>query len=106
MPDSVLAIDPARLRQAAGHATSVLKALSHEDRLLLLCELSRGEACVGDLQARVGIVQPSLSQQLGVLRAEGLVATRREGKRIHYRVADAAVLEILAVLARLYCPEE
>lgn len=106
MPDATLAIDPAVLRQAAGQATGVLKVLSHEDRLLLLCELSRGEACVGDLQQRLGIQQPSLSQQLGVLRAEGLVTTRREGKRIHYRVADPAALEILAVLVRLYCPKE
>ena len=52
------------------------------------------------------IRQPTLSQQLGVLRSEGVVSTRREGKNIFYSVADAALLEILAVLYRLYCPKE
>lgn len=99
-------IDPERLRQAASQAVSALKALANEDRLLLLCQLSQGEQCVGDLQARLGIQQPTLSQQLGVLRTQGMVETRREGKNIHYRVADASLLEILAVLYRLYCPKE
>ncbi|GKS76302.1 metalloregulator ArsR/SmtB family transcription factor [Acidovorax sp. SUPP950] len=99
-------IDPERLRQAASQAVSALKALANEDRLLLLCQLSQGEQCVSDLQARLGIQQPTLSQQLGVLRTQGVVETRREGKNIHYRVADAALLEILAVLYRLYCPKE
>ncbi|GKT23516.1 metalloregulator ArsR/SmtB family transcription factor [Acidovorax sp. SUPP3334] len=99
-------IDPERLRQAATQAVAALKALANEDRLLLLCQLSQGEQCVSELQARLGIQQPTLSQQLGVLRTQGVVETRREGKNIHYRVADASLLEILAVLYRLYCPKE
>jgi ArsR family transcriptional regulator len=62
--------------------------------------------CVGDLEGQLGIRQPTLSQQLGVLRNEGVVATRRQGKNIFYSVADPALLEILAVLYRLYCPKE
>jgi len=62
--------------------------------------------CVSDLEAQLGIRQPTLSQQLGVLRNEGVVSTRREGKNIYYSVADPALLDILAVLYRLYCPEE
>lgn len=99
-------IDPERLRQAATQAVSALKALANEDRLLLLCQLSQGEQCVSDLQAALGIQQPTLSQQLGVLRTQGVVDTRREGKNIYYRVADAALLDILAVLYRLYCPKD
>lgn len=98
-------IDPARLREAAGQAVSTLKALAHEARLLLLCQLSQGERSVGELEELLDLHQPSLSQQLGVLRAEGLVDTRRDGKNIYYRVCDPAALEILALLYRLYCPE-
>ena len=53
----------------------------------------------------LGILQPTLSQQLGVLRGEGTVNTRRQGKNIFYSVADPAALEILALLYRLYCPQ-
>jgi DNA-binding transcriptional ArsR family regulator len=99
-------IDPEILRGAADRAVGALKLLANEDRLLLLCQLAQGEMCVGDLEAKLGIRQPTLSQQLGVLRAEGVVATRREGKNIHYSIADPALVEILAVLYRLYCPTE
>ncbi|MFG6458659.1 metalloregulator ArsR/SmtB family transcription factor [Roseateles sp. BYS96W] len=99
-------IDPELLRQAASQAVGALKLLANEDRLLLLCQLSQGEMAVGDLEAALGIRQPTLSQQLGVLRAEGVVDTRRDGKRIFYSVADARLLQVLAVLYRLYCPKE
>ena len=101
-----IAIDPDVLRGAAGKAVGALKVLANEDRLLLLCQLSQGDMCVSELEKRLTIRQPTLSQQLGVLRAEGVVNTRREGKNIFYSVADPAMLEILAVLYRLYCPKE
>ena len=98
-------IDPEQLRCAAAQAVGVLKLLANEDRLLIMCQLSQGECCVSELEEQLRIRQPTLSQQLGVLRSEGAVHTRREGKNIHYSVADPAMLEILAVLYRLYCPE-
>ena len=98
-------IDPELLRGGAAQAVGVLKLLANEDRLLLLCQLSQGERCVSELEAQLDIRQPTLSQQLGVLRNVGAVTTRREGKNIYYRVADPATLEILALLYRLYCPE-
>jgi len=97
-------VDPESLRAAAGEAVSALKLLANEDRLLLLCQLSHGEMCVSELEERLDIRQPTLSQQLGILRSEGVVSTRRQGKNIFYRVADAALLEILGLLYRLYCP--
>ena len=97
-------LDPAALRAAAHHAVAALKLLGNEDRLLLLCQLSQGECCVSDLETRLDIRQPTLSQQLAVLRKEGAVSTRREGKNIHYRVADPALLQILGLLYQLYCP--
>lgn len=99
-------IDTDTLRQGAAQAVAALKLLANEDRLLLLCQLSQGELCVSELEAQLGIRQPTLSQQLGVLRAEGVVNTRRQGKNIYYSVADPAMLEIVAVLHRLYCPKE
>ena len=91
------------MRENAGMATAVLRSLAHEDRLLLLCKLSQAELCVGELEEQLDIRQPSLSQQLGVLRRQGLVATRRDGKRIYYHVADPKVLQLLQTLYQLYC---
>lgn len=99
-------IDPERLRAAASEAVSALKVLANEDRLLLLCQLSQGEMSVGELEEALGIRQPTLSQQLGVLRTEGVVNTRRDGKRICYSLADPKLLKLLEVLYRLYCPKE
>ena len=98
-------LDPQRLRDAAAQAVGVLKALANENRLLLLCQLSQGERSVGELEESLGIRQPTLSQQLGVLRNEGMITPRREGKNIYYSVADPQTLEILALLYRLYCPD-
>ena len=106
MPTKSLVINPEVLRGAAGQAVSALKVLANQDRLLLLCQLSQGEMCVSELEEALDIHQPTLSQQLGVLRTEGVVETRRQGKNIYYSVADPALLEILAVLYRLYCPKD
>ncbi|HSV45734.1 MAG TPA: metalloregulator ArsR/SmtB family transcription factor [Ramlibacter sp.] len=99
-------IDPASLAAAAHQAVGMLKLLANEDRLMLLCQLSQGEMCVSELEATLAIRQPTLSQQLGVLRTEGVVDTRREGKNIFYSVADPDALKIIALLYRIYCPKE
>lgn len=98
-------VDMQRMRAAAGAATATLRALANEDRLLLLCQLSQGEHAVGELESLLDIRQPTLSQQLGVLRNEGLVATRREGKYVYYAVADPDVLVLLKTLYAVYCPK-
>ena len=98
-------IDPIAIRQAASQAVSMLKMLSNEDRLLLLCQLTQGELCVSELEAALDIHQPTLSQQLGVLRQEGLVSTRRAGKHIYYQIANTDTLTILQTLYGLYCPQ-
>ncbi|MFT7724433.1 MAG: metalloregulator ArsR/SmtB family transcription factor [Roseateles sp.] len=100
------ALDPLALRAAAGEAVAALKALGNTERLLLLCQMSQGEISVGELEAALDIRQPTLSQQLGVLRREGLVDTRRDGKRVIYRVADPRLLALLRTLYTLYCPKE
>ena len=106
MNPSHLMISPELLRSNAGQAVATLKLLANEDRLLLLCQLSQGESSVGELEQQLGIRQPTLSQQLGVLRAEQVVSTRRQGKNIFYSVSDPALLEILALLYLLYCSKE
>ncbi len=96
-------LDIKKMRKAAGEASALLRLLANEDRLLLLCQLAHGERCVSELEVLLGIQQPTLSQQLGVLRQEGVVATRREGKHVHYRVADARVLRLLERLYEVFC---
>lgn len=101
MPDSTL--DMPAMRAAASKATALLKALANTDRLLLLCQLTQNEHCVSELEELVGVVQPTLSQQLGVLRDEGLVATRREGKQIYYRIASKEALAVMQTLYEHFC---
>ena len=70
---------------------------------MLLCELAQGEQCVSELEERLGIVQPTLSQQLTVLRNEELVTTRREGKNIYYQISSPEALAVMQVLYKTYC---
>lgn len=92
----------AQMREAAGRATAMLRVLSNQDRLLLLCQLTQGELCVSDLEELLGIRQPTLSQQLGILRHEEIVSARREGKKVFYQISDAQVVLILNTLYGLY----
>ena len=79
------AIDVDALRQNADRAVSALRLLANKDRLLLLCQLTQGEMCVSDLEAQLNIRQPTLSQQLGVLRSEGLSVPAARAKHILWR---------------------
>jgi DNA-binding transcriptional ArsR family regulator len=103
MATQALELDLRKMRAAAEDATALLRALANSDRLLLLCHLSQGERCVSELERELGIQQPTLSQQLTVLRTQELVTTRRDGKRIHYSVTDPKALALLETLYRLFC---
>lgn len=96
-------IDLDAMQAAAAQACAMLKVLANPDRLMLLCQLTLGEHGVSELEELLGIQQPTLSQQLGVLREEQLVSTRREGKQIFYRIASAEAMTVLQVLYDLYC---
>jgi DNA-binding transcriptional ArsR family regulator len=98
-------MDLSDLKKNAAKAATLLKSLANEDRLLLLCQLVPGERSVSELERLTGIRQPTLSQQLGVLRNEGLVATRRDGKWIYYSVASREAMTMLTALHTLFCPE-
>lgn len=96
-------LDLTAMREAAEAASGLMKALSNPDRLLLLCVLSEGESNVSELEATLGIVQPTLSQQLAVLREQGLVATRREGKSIYYSLDSPQAMAVLQTLDEQFC---
>jgi DNA-binding transcriptional ArsR family regulator len=104
MDDQTAVLEMSLMQAAAREAAATLRALANEDRLLLLCQLSQGEKSVSELEALLDLHQPTLSQQLGVLRTEGLVNTRRDGKRIYYSIADQKVLTLLGTMYELYCP--
>ena len=84
-------------------ASDLMKSLSNETRLLILCLLSSGEMTVTMLEGKLNIPQASLSQQLARLRAEKLVSARRDGRSIHYSIADARVAGVVGILYELYC---
>jgi DNA-binding transcriptional ArsR family regulator len=91
------------MKTSAGKACQMMKVLSNPDRLMLLCQLSQGEKRVGELEEILGIVQPTLSQQLTVLREEELVSTRRDGKNIYYQIASPQALAVMCVLFEQFC---
>jgi ArsR family transcriptional regulator len=96
-------LDLQEMQAAAARACALLKTLGNPDRLLLLCQLTQGEFCVSEFESMLGIRQPTLSQQLGVLREEKLVSTRREGKQIYYKLASKEATAVMQVLYELFC---
>lgn len=90
------------LRNSARQACSLLKILANEDRLIILCQLSLGEKNVSELEEMTNILQPTLSQQLTVLREEGLVNTRKEGKYVFYELASEDVMTVMNTLSGIY----
>lgn len=100
----MIADDLARFEASATDAARLLKAMAHDGRLLVLCQLADGELQAGQIATRLS--QSALSQHLAVLRAEGLVTTRREGQAIFYRLANPAVSAVIGTLASIFCPPE
>ncbi len=91
------------IRASATGACAMLRVLANEDRLLILCQLIQGARNVGELEELLDIRQPTLSQQLTVLRTEGLVTTERKGKYIYYSLSSQEVIQIMQTLSKLYC---
>lgn len=98
-----VAIDAETMRTHAADAARLLKALGNEKRLMLLCLLVEAERSVGELNARLDLSQSALSQHLAVLRADGLVTTRRDAQTIYYSLADGPAQRIIATLHGIYC---
>ena len=87
----------------ARKASNFLKALSHENRLLLLCLLAERERSVTELENILSLRQSAVSQQLARLRYDGMVDTRRDGKTIYYSLADDDVRRVISVVYDIFC---
>lgn len=95
LPDSML--------ENAAEACGFLKSLTHETRLLILCNLMEREYSVTELEETLGLRQPAVSQQLARLRADDLVNTRRDGKTVYYSLAREDVREVIGLLYEMFC---
>jgi DNA-binding transcriptional ArsR family regulator len=95
--------DMDKMMSSACDASALLKAISHEGRLMILCALVTGEKSVTELEQLLHARQAAVSQQLARLRMEGLVTPRREGKAIYYSLADDRPRRILEVIYEMFC---
>ena len=93
------------MRDAATLLVGVLKSIANTDRLMILCHLAKQELNVSQIEHLTAITQPTLSQQLMILRKSKVVKTRREGKQIFYSIQDEKLIEVLDKLHDLYCPK-
>jgi DNA-binding transcriptional ArsR family regulator len=91
------------LQDSAQRAANLMRSLANEKRLMLLCQLVDGEKSVGTLCKALGLAQTNASQQLALLRREGLVRTRRDGQTIYYSLAGEEGRRVIEVLYELYC---
>ena len=87
----------------AREAAQFLKALAHESRLMILYLLCEGEKSVTELEQLLALRQPTVSQQLARLRSDGLVATRRDGKAIYYRLASEQTRAVIEAVREAFC---
>jgi len=92
-----------RMVDNAKRAADFLKALAHESRLVILCILAEGEKSVSELEHELNLRQPTVSQQLARLRADGLVSTRRDGKVIYYSLASDEARTIIGAIYDVFC---
>ena len=93
----------AALDSAADEATEFLKALANRNRLMILCHLVQGERSVGELASLLDRREAAISQQLALLRRDGLVHNRKRGQTVFYRLGDPAVARVIGVLHEVFC---
>lgn len=96
-------VDPEAMRVAADRASELMKALSNQHRLLILCRLIDGEKSVGQLAEFLGIRDSTASQHLALLRRDGLIAGRRDGQTIWYRIESDVARRVVEVLYGAFC---
>ncbi|WP_049722217.1 ArsR/SmtB family transcription factor [Gilvimarinus polysaccharolyticus] len=97
-------MSPEQLQANAAQAAAMLKMLSNEKRLMILCALQAQELSVSELNAQVPLSQSALSQHLAALREAALVDTRKDGQKVYYRLKGNAASKIIDVLQTIYCP--
>ncbi len=95
--------DVGTLMEQARKAGDLMRALSHESRLLILCILVEGEKSVSELEEIMNMPQAAVSQQLARLRFDRLVTARREGRMIYYSIANEEVAQLVEMLYEFFC---
>ena len=96
--------DLEQLAEHAQEAAALLKQLSNQHRLMILCSLIDSELSVTELNSRTNLSQSALSQHLALLRNAGLVQTRREAQTIFYQLQGNEAIQVIRVLKSIYCP--
>ena len=102
-PPKQIVADLDGMAAKAKEASDFLKALAHEGRLMILYVLCDGEKSVTELERRLALRQPTVSQQLARLRMDGLVSTRRHGKAIYYSLANEDVRSVIDAVHKTFC---
>lgn len=106
MPVTKLPMTQEELACRATEVAVLLKILANRNRLMIVCTLVDGEYSVGQIEEELGIWQPTLSQQLTILREAGIVATRREAKQIFYRLTEQKAAQLVEALHAIFCAED
>ncbi len=96
-------MDTAELAKSSGRASEFLKSLANAQRLRILCLIMEGERPVGEIAEAIGANQSSVSQNLALMRREGLVVPRRSGQTIYYRLADKKLVKLFQLLNDMFC---
>jgi DNA-binding transcriptional ArsR family regulator len=91
------------MRETAPRVSELMKVLSNEHRLMILCQLAEGEKSVGELAELLSVRQAALSQQLALLRKDGMVRTRRQAQNVFYSLAREDVRSLMGFLYETYC---
>ncbi|WP_372529421.1 ArsR/SmtB family transcription factor [Parvularcula marina] len=93
------------MQQSAGDAADFLRSLANEKRLMIVCQLISGEMSVGELCESLDVRQSTMSQQLALLRMEGIVKTRKEAQTVYYSLANDGARQVVAILHGMFCSE-
>ncbi len=101
--DAKVTGDLTELHEMAAHACELLKAMSNEWRLIILCQLSEGEKTVGELQSILGLSQSAVSQHLAILRREKIVQSRKHAQSVSYSLAGTEAMLVMATLHDVFC---
>ena len=97
------AVDSELLSQNAEEVSEILKLMAHPLRMRILCQLTQGECSVGELIEASNAPQPTVSQILLKMKAEGLLTARRDGRFIYYRIQDTRIVKLMKSLKRIFC---
>jgi DNA-binding transcriptional ArsR family regulator len=97
------AVDIQKMKGSVQEVSELLKILSHPERLMVLCQLTRGEMGAGLLQERSALSPSAFSQHLSVLRKHNLVVVRKEAQQVFYSLASSKASKIIASLQDIFC---